>query len=164
MACKNCGSELENLNQNKDFIKKCNTCSGLLILDNNLVNAIELIDELENKEVINRENTPADEKPSDYKSDDFISEIDCHECNTPMEKFEYMYSSGIHINRCPNCEAVWLEKGKLREIFIYRNGLKEYDKKIQNLLPTFIEVKREVDSTFQKIREDSNPWFKSKND
>lgn len=40
----------------------------------------------------------------------------CPKCNQKMTLVNYAYDSGVFINRCADCEGIWLEKGQLEQI------------------------------------------------
>ena len=151
MKCTNCGGDIKDIQVGKHTIKKCTKCHGILITDNNLMEILHKAHELDTtkkkkKDIIKKPKT----------QDEFISKLNCHICGIPMENYEYMYSSGIRIDRCPGCSTIWLDSGKLLLIHHYINHLEEYDYKIKELIPKMVDIQREVEETFQQIKEDSN--------
>jgi len=141
-----------------DFAEKCTSCSGLLISDNKLIEALSIIDHIEDKNDKNINNFKKEVIKKLANTDEFASRIECPKCHCDMESYEYMYSSGLIIDRCPQCDAVWLECGKLTKINEYRKSIntKENEEKISKLMPKILDIKREVNSTFQKIKEESS--------
>jgi len=139
------------------FILKCHSSDGILVTEGKLKEALSLVDKIERDANLNRIKNNQNSL-SVKNNDDFISKKNCPKCSYPMEHYEYMYSSGIMIDRCPNCQAIWLDKGKLTAIKRYLRDIDSYDQKIHELMPKIVEIKREVNNTFQKIKEDSNPY------
>ena len=45
--------------------------------------------------------------------------IDCPFCKTPMNKIK---RADVTVDRCPNCQGIWLEKGELDKIVIKRRN------------------------------------------
>ncbi len=43
-------------------------------------------------------------------------ELLCAACGTPMETYEYAFTSGVLLDRCPKCYAVWADDGELQAI------------------------------------------------
>jgi Zn-finger nucleic acid-binding protein len=145
-------------NEDHDFVAKCTSCSGLIIHDNKLIDALSIINELENPEDENMNKNHKEVLTKLQNTDEFNSRIDCPKCHCGMESYEYMYSSRIIIDRCPMCNAVWLECGKLDKIKKYRESLntKENEEKLRQIMPQIIDIKREVSNTFQRIKEESS--------
>ena len=46
----------------------------------------------------------------------------CADCGTPMETYEYAFTSGILLDRCPRCYAVWVDDGELQAIQDHLEG------------------------------------------
>ncbi len=47
---------------------------------------------------------------------------DCPECGELMPAFNYQYSSGIIINKCKHNHGLWLDRGELNKIQIYKEA------------------------------------------
>jgi Zn-finger nucleic acid-binding protein len=43
-------------------------------------------------------------------------ELPCADCGTPMATYEYALTSGVLLDRCPKCCAVWADDGELQAI------------------------------------------------
>jgi Zn-finger nucleic acid-binding protein len=43
-------------------------------------------------------------------------ELLCAACGTPMETYEYAFTSGVLLDRCPKCYAVWADDRELQAI------------------------------------------------
>jgi len=43
-------------------------------------------------------------------------ELPCAACGAPMETYEYAFTSGVLLDRCPKCYAVWADDGELQAI------------------------------------------------
>jgi len=156
MECNNCsnGSIIEITIDNQKM-KICKSCHGIIIFDNNLKEVAKISHKIKakNKFVKNEKR-----KNKSHEKDEFASYLICPNCDTAMEHFEYMYSSKIYIDRCPNCNHIWLDKGKLERINLHFDNLNSYDNKIEKLMPKLLDVTRETNATFQKIKEESNPY------
>ena len=55
------------------------------------------------------------------------SKLNCPFCKTPMEKIK---KADVIVDRCPNCQGVWLDKGELDKIVVRRK--KHYQKEQEN--------------------------------
>ena len=51
------------------------------------------------------------------------SKLDCPFCKTPMNKIK---RDNVTVDRCSNCQGIWLDKGELDKIVIKRK--KHYQK------------------------------------
>lgn len=49
-------------------------------------------------------------------------ELACPKCRKPMVPFNYAYDSGVFINRCHNCDGIWLASGQLERIAQHQAG------------------------------------------
>jgi Zn-finger nucleic acid-binding protein len=43
-------------------------------------------------------------------------ELPCAACGAPMETYDYAFTSGVLLDRCPRCYAVWADDGELQAI------------------------------------------------
>lgn len=49
-------------------------------------------------------------------------EIQCPKCNIKVASSVYAHDSGIPINKCSQCQGVWLQNGQLRRLINYQLG------------------------------------------
>jgi len=49
-------------------------------------------------------------------------ELLCASCGTPMETYEYAFTSGVMLDRCPECFSVWADDGELQAIQDHLEG------------------------------------------
>ncbi len=52
-------------------------------------------------------------------------ELLCPSCGTPMETYEYAFTSGVMLDRCPKCFSVWADDGELQAIQDHLEGRAE---------------------------------------
>lgn len=44
------------------------------------------------------------------------SHLACPKCKTDMQRFQYTPEAPLIVDRCPNCQGVWLDRGELHAL------------------------------------------------
>lgn len=120
--CKTFGQVVELKNSVIDNIEIdiCSECGGIWFDKQELGNVVN-IDKAEAEKVSNMlSNTREIDKSQD-------TELECPNCNLPMFKYRYMYTSNIFIDSCDKCEGIWLDKGELLGIINYLEEASKVD-------------------------------------
>ncbi len=159
MRCKRCKGNLVTIETKNIVYKKCDQCLGILLDMKDFKAIIDLYREIEKKD-LKRAESEARHHNED-EADGYLTTIDCGHCDTPMENYEYMYTSKIRIDNCPDCQYLWVDNGKLKRLFNFINKIDKYDKDISSLLPQMLEIKSEVNETFKKIDKDTKAIFRT---
>lgn len=76
---------------------------------------------------------------------------DCPKCSVSMEPLQYA-SSKVTLNRCPNCQGVWLDHGEFSKIINYLTSLiaSETSSELAD------EVKRQLAQVFSPHKKESD--------
>ncbi len=54
------------------------------------------------------------------KPQELIPQLPCPSCDTLMKRSNYQYSSGIILDTCPHKHGIWLDKGELEKVQIFK--------------------------------------------
>ena len=92
----------------------CRACGGVLFDHGELAKlTIKLEDQLDEVERL-----VEPEEPSLAGTDS--RGLQCPSCPSMMEIYEYSFCSGITLDRCPECFAIWVDDGELQAIQDHR--------------------------------------------
>jgi Zn-finger nucleic acid-binding protein len=112
IECPSCGAEVAETEFDGVFIRRCRECAGAWLHEEEirlLLQTTELsLSEEERAAVHRRWLERAARLPG--------AERACPKCAVPMERFQFLVSSGVHLSFCPNNHGIWLEPGELEEI------------------------------------------------
>ena len=140
MNCPRCKTELKNTVYEGVNINTCESCEGEW-LDNreivDIIKAKEVVfskDEIEKVDGVKKSIEVLVSEPSDP--------LVCPRCNTPMKRLNYSYSTGVIIDRCSECNGIWLDKDELEHIQII---MEETEKKLP-------ELKEKVSSVLDEVK------------
>lgn len=50
--------------------------------------------------------------------DELAEELSCPRCGARLRAFNYAYTSGVIIDKCPDCGGIWLDKDELEHVQI----------------------------------------------
>ena len=50
----------------------------------------------------------------------------CPRCDVPLRIFNYAYSTGVMVDRCPVCKGIWTDKGEIEQIEVLMSGAAEF--------------------------------------
>jgi len=104
----------------------CEKCGGIWMDKDELYHVLEKREEKFSHQQ-QEEVTPEEIIPP--RPGDLIPELNCPLCGALMQRFAFGYSSGIILDRCPNGDGVWLDKGELEKVQIYKEKSEELAEK-----------------------------------
>ena len=123
MHCPDCSGQLTSILYEGVDINQCSKCKGIL-LDEQKLNKIETSRE----ETISR-------KIKHNKSRSHESSLSCPTCNIQMQKSKYGKYTPKTIDKCPQCNNIWLDEGELEDIQVahemYEDNINK-GKKVKN--------------------------------
>jgi Zn-finger nucleic acid-binding protein len=122
MKCPRCGSDLEPVVYDDQKIEVCSQCQGEWLSSEELGKIVEHHDEVftpaeiaamqgVNKEVFTAERDDHDE-------------LECPQCGSEMEHFNYGDTSGLILHKCIDCDGIWMDKDELRKVETLVDGWK----------------------------------------
>jgi len=68
------------------------------------------------------------DKPTVVGQEKLGGALACPKCNVAMKSFNYAYTSGVIIDKCPECGGIWLDKDELEHVQILAE---EWAKKLE---------------------------------
>jgi uncharacterized protein len=95
-------------------VDKCATCQGVF-LDQGELEKLEA-EALKAERHLTSEEGDGASKAYDFARQANLPEIKCPKCLKLMERSEYGYCSGVLIDRCLECQGIWLDGGELLAI------------------------------------------------
>jgi heat shock protein HtpX len=124
-ACPNCKTALEQINYEGAPVLKCRNCAGVLA-DNGKVPRIFIRQDYAPSQEIIRLGKLAAESMKKFHINQLAAGsawvIDCPKCKSRMHRQFFNYSYPVEIDKCPKCEAIWLDKDELGILqYIYEN-------------------------------------------
>lgn len=112
MHCPSCRHALVAEERCGQTVDRCRSCGGLWL------DATEL-GALVRQTPLPAHTDPAHTDPARYTGTRGLA---CPRCQVALEPFNYAHDSGVHINRCGDCDGIWLEHGQLELLVQYRTG------------------------------------------
>lgn len=109
MNCQHCESRLNASIQSGGTFHQCERCLGLFVYTAELQAVLSGVASMKLEK---RKVEPATESESN----------DCPGCERVMEPFEYAHDSGVVVQKCKVCNAIWIENGQLKELARHRQG------------------------------------------
>ena len=104
MKCPDCKGDLTQIFYEEVPIHFCSDCNGRLVDEQ----------KLEKIEIARRVKVPRDKKhskPAYYE----VGRV-CPACEVPMQKAKYGKYTPRTIDKCPECNSIWLDEGELEDI------------------------------------------------
>jgi Zn-finger nucleic acid-binding protein len=104
VQCPNCQGQLATIQYERTEIQQCPSCKGTLLDEESLV-------EIEKTRVrfISR-------SKSHTVTGRYEGSRTCPNCDISMEKVKYGKYSPKTIDKCPQCNVIWLDEGELEDI------------------------------------------------
>lgn len=117
MGCPVCHVPLKTILAHGYEIDVCPRCRGILLDPGELNYVVAGL--IKSGRV--PDDSPARKRPIPWHS---IPSEDraCPRCGAAMTTFNYSYDSNVIIDRCGSCRCVWLDRGELLRIAVYRKG------------------------------------------
>jgi Zn-finger nucleic acid-binding protein len=117
VQCPNCPGQLTATFYERVDIHLCSSCNGIL-LDEQKLGEIERARE----KVISRDKAHTDTRH-------YESHHTCPNCSITMEKAKYGKYAPKTIDKCPQCNVIWLDEGELEDIQVAYEMYEENTKK-----------------------------------
>ncbi|HET7625629.1 MAG TPA: zf-TFIIB domain-containing protein [Verrucomicrobiae bacterium] len=128
MKCPRCDSVLSPVEYDGQIVEVCPDCKGEWLHAGELLKLVEHHNEVFTPEEINSLDALNKEIFTAEKDD--YDELDCPLCgDVRMEHFNYGDTSGIILNKCPECGGIWADKNELQKIEELVDGWKSCLKK-----------------------------------
>lgn len=152
--CPHCKEKLVEKEYEGVPIDVCLKCAGVWLDKDELY---EIIKRREVKFSEEEKKSVEPEKSMQGTQAELIPEINCPVCGALMNRFTYAATSGIVIDRCPSGCGIWLDKGELEKIQIYREkseelGEKNYAKYTRILNQVKVDVEKRRQESIQNIK------------
>jgi len=110
-VCPRCNGDMEIRHIGKTQVERCGSCKGVF-LDAGEFNKVITIGEGNLEFCI-----LSDDEVLPSQDDQILNCIKC--AHQPMGKVELLNTSGIYIDRCPECAGIWLDGGEQEQIQKY---------------------------------------------
>jgi Zn-finger nucleic acid-binding protein len=124
--CPECSQEMRKKEYEGVVIDICENCGGVWLDKDELYHILETREE---KFSQSQQEEVAPEKIIPPRPEDLIPQLNCPVCGALMQRFAFGYSSGIILDRCPNGDGVWLDRGELEKVQIYKEKSQDYAEK-----------------------------------
>jgi uncharacterized protein len=124
MNCPICKRELKSAQYEGIAIEGCETCEGHW-LDAGALSQIIRARQVKFDAANRRTAAKAPRTPGIPKGEG-ERRISCPSCDCPMPAFNYGSDSGIVVNRCPECDGMWLDRGELDRIQMLVEGIEDF--------------------------------------
>lgn len=115
MNCIRCKAPMKNVLIQNVAVDVCPDCHGIWLYGGELSKILEV-----------EETKLAESEIAQFLTGDKCTlrkemsiESFCPSCQTPMATYVYCYDSGIKIDRCKECNGIWLDDGELKQIIDY---------------------------------------------
>ena len=147
MKCSNCQTELEEINFRGIKVNECRDCQGRWFDRNELRKAKDNTDE---------DLRWLDFDPFTVRGEGFyvVSKkgAACPKCSQPMSVTTYA-NSGVIVDKCEQCEGVWLQDGEFKKIIAYLEDLITSESASEYVIDSFKQLIEIVTGPEDKISE-----------
>ena len=115
MKCPRCSSELKTIDYEGADIETCPDCGGEWLDDGELKKIVQTVEKtfpqemIDSLDAINRNIFSIDESVDNQLSCPICSAVE-------LNRLNYASSSGIAIDRCPECRGIWLDKEEIENV------------------------------------------------
>lgn len=145
MKCYSCGTEMATEEYEEITIEVCPVCQGVWLDKGELEEIVKIREERFDQSQIDQVNLKCD--VTKIPMGGLRKEVVCPKCELQMNPVNYSYCSGIIIDKCPNDDGVWLDKGEIEKIQIFsemwEEELKKDKEKYVDLLNRLDEEEKE---------------------
>ena len=114
MRCPSCDSNLSTIDYEGVAIETCGVCGGEWLDADELGHIVRVREKLFNDE--ERRAIESAGKIPGVPKPDVERNIVCPHCNVATGPINYGADTGIIIDRCPECNGIWLDAGELEKI------------------------------------------------
>ncbi len=119
LSCPVCHCDLGELDDGGVLVDRCPNCAGVWLDGNELTRLIEGRGRSFAPEVVQqlREKLSAGRKGYQHGPRE-AADRPCPRCGGTLRSFNYAYSTGVIVDRCPACKGVWTDYGEIEQIEI----------------------------------------------
>ncbi len=159
MKCPRCSSELKTIDYEGAQIETCPDCGGEWLDQGELKRIVQTVEESFPQDM--RDSLDAVNK-NIYSIDESVeNQLSCPKCPTiELNRFNYASSSGIAIDKCPECAGIWLDKNEIEHVQVlveeWRGKLEEDRAKFG---PVLEKIKQEAEDRDRKASQVSRFGF-----
>ncbi|MFC1461387.1 zf-TFIIB domain-containing protein [Verrucomicrobiota bacterium] len=149
MKCPRCSSELRTIDYEGARIETCPDCGGEWLDQGELKQIVQTVEESFPQDL--RDSLDAVNK-SIFSIDESVeNQLSCPKCPTiEMNRFNYASSSGIALDKCPECSGIWLDKDELEHVQVL---VEEWHRKLEEDIakfgPVLEKIKKEAEDREQ---------------
>jgi uncharacterized protein len=115
MQCPACRSTLYEENDSGIAIDRCGSCNGVWLDGKELTQIIEARERSFTDEVVEKVKSAIPKAIEGYQRTEDSGRI-CPRCSITLRPYNYAYSTGVIVDRCPECKGVWTDYGELEQI------------------------------------------------
>ncbi len=123
MKCPKCVEKTNEMKIEGIDIDFCSSCKGIWFDKDELPFMVELT-----KEELSLEKMAQDAQKTEWA---------CPTCETKLEEFLFHDTKDLHVDRCPDCHGVWLDKGELAKVENVAAKISDPHSKIMGLCKYF---------------------------
>jgi len=114
MQCPQCGVDLKLMEYESALIHSCEGCGGEFLGPAELTHIVKTRERLF---PVQLQELLADRKPEfGVPAEETHRELSCPKCKNPMQVMNYCGDSGVFIDRCSQCNGLWLDHEELEKI------------------------------------------------
>lgn len=139
MKCPVCSNKLRRAKSTNVVVDVCTKCSGIWFDSGELQVFL--------KELVDKGKVTAN-KTKLFQPKDIVTEDQskknirlCPQCSIVMKTFNYAYDSNVFVDKCPECEGIWTDKGEAKQLASY---LKEDPREVM-IAQDMIQRKKSVE-------------------
>ncbi len=100
-VCPDCRIELQVIEHQRIHLDACPQCAGIWFDDSELRNVQDSLTELDRRV-----------QPESYQRTAGPYRL-CPECDSPLARYRYLYTSNVELDGCDRCGGCWVENGEL---------------------------------------------------
>jgi uncharacterized protein len=151
MKCPRCRTELRTIQYEGAQIETCPGCGGEWLDDGELKHIVHTVEETfpqEMKDSLDAINV------SIFTIDESVeNQLTCPQCpEVQMNRFNYACSSGIALDKCPQCKGIWLDKDEIEKVQLL---VEEWRGKLQEDREKFAPVLQKVEQEMEEEDKDN---------
>lgn len=149
IGCPICGSELTCYDLDGLVLDACQDCGGVWFDAGELKPFIDSAIE-ERADIPGADYSGADDPipAADIDADELL----CPRCGTLLGKFNYGYDSNIILDRCPECEGLWVERQAVTELASFIKGDESADR-LHDAMVRFMSSSQDFSNKVQTVRD-----------
>lgn len=135
LPCPACGTALREVEESGVHVDRCDSCSGVwldgaeltkLIEARNRVFPPDVVQQLKEKLAVGRRGYQHGPRDAAGRK--------CPRCDALLRSYNYAYSTGVIVDRCPACKGIWTDYGEIEQIEILMSQGPEWKQLVDNTL------------------------------